>query len=142
AVSVNVSDTKDFAGTTQEETTTNRSGTNLESATDLVLSVVLNDAHLTDADATLTRTATITFSEAMDTSVAPTVSNDAGSTLTNPTNGHWTDATHYTVDYTVDGKSTRLNSSNFYISYAKYVADNNKVAAPIVSSGTNIDTET
>src|SRR5205807_118428 len=66
-----------------------------------VTSVALNDAHITDSDSGHTVTATITFSEAMNTGVAPTVTNNAGTTLTNPTNGHWIDATHYTVDYTV-----------------------------------------
>src|SRR5258705_575479 len=73
-----------------------------------VTSVALNDAHITDADATLTRTVTITFSEAMNTTIAPTVTDNATSTLTSPTNGHWVDATHYAIDYTVaDANVTR-----------------------------------
>src|SRR5258707_236224 len=35
----------------------------------------------------------------MNTTIAPTVTDNATSTLTSPTNGHWVDATHYAIDY-------------------------------------------
>src|SRR2546429_262949 len=87
-VSFNVSGAKDVAGNTQVAAPFFFNDT----ATTEIYTLSLHDAlpisHLTDADATLTRTATITFSEAMDTSVAPTVSNDAGSTLTKTGRAH------------------------------------------------------
>ena len=67
-------------------------------------------------------TATITFSEAMDPSSTPVIANNAGSTLTNPTNGHWVDATHYAVDYTVADANVTLAGVTFDVSGAKDVA--------------------
>src|SRR5258707_1204976 len=90
--------------------------------------------------ASLTRTATITFSEAMNTGVAPTVSNNAGTTLTSPTNGHWTDTTHYTVDYTAADANVSLADITFTVSGAKDAAGNTQATATNVSSGTSVDT--
>ena len=71
---------------------------------------------ITDADRGATVTATITFSEAMDPSSTPVIANNAGSTLTNPTNGHWVDATHYAVDYTVADANVTLAGVTFDVS--------------------------
>ena len=103
-------------------------------------SVAVSDAQITDADRGATVTATITFSEAMDPSSTPVIANNAGSTLTNPTNGHWVDATHYAVDYTVADANVTLADVTFDVSGSKDVAGNTQVAATGVSSGTAIDT--
>ena len=103
-------------------------------------SVAVSDAQITDADRGATVTATITFSEAMDPA-ARRSSHNAGSTLTNPTNGHWVDATHYAVDYTVADANVTLADVTFDVSGAKDVDGNAQVAATGVSSGTAVDTQ-
>src|SRR5260370_19731009 len=97
------------AGNTQVAATNVSSGTNVDTQNATVTSVALNDAHITDADATLTRTVTITFSEAMNTTIAPTVTDNATSTLTSPTNGHWVDATHYRSEEHTSELQSHLN---------------------------------
>ena len=104
-----------------------------------VLSVAINDLHLTVFDAGLTRSATITFSEAMDQTVAPTVTNNASSTLTNPS-GSWLDATHYVVSYTVADANVTLGNITFDVSGGKDLAGNTQSAATGVGSGTDVDT--
>src|SRR5262249_11118823 len=86
------------------------------------------------------RTATITFSEAMDLTSTPTISNNAGTTLTNPTNGHWVDATHYAIDYTVVDANLALANITFNVSGARDAAGNTQTAATNVATGTAIDT--
>src|SRR5947208_2181254 len=76
----------------------------------------------------------------MDTSSTPVIANNAGSTLTSPTNGHWTDATHYTVDYTVADANVSLADITFTVSGAKDAAGNTQATATNVSSGTSVDT--
>ncbi|MDH2357337.1 Ig-like domain-containing protein, partial [Bradyrhizobium sp. SSUT112] len=139
-VTFNVSGAKDLAGNTQVAASGVSSGTNVDTQNATVLSVALNDAHITDSDSGHTVTATITFSEAMDTGSTPVISDNAGSTLTSPTNGHWTDATHYTVDYTVADANVTLADVTFNVSGATDLAGNTQVAASGVSSGTTIDT--
>ncbi|WP_166294186.1 Ig-like domain-containing protein [Bradyrhizobium sp. 2S1] len=140
-ITFNVSGAKDLAGNSQVAASNVSSGTDIDTQNATVVSVALNDAHITDSDSGHTVTATITFSEAMNTGVAPTVANNAGTTLTNPTNGHWTDATHYTVDYTVTDSNVMLANITFNVSGAKDLAGNTQVAASNVSSGTDIDTQ-
>src|SRR5947209_4972377 len=77
----------------------------------------------------------------MDTSSTPVIENNAGSTLTTPTNGQWTDATHYTVDYTVADANSSLACVTFIFSAATDVDGNTQVAATNVASGTAIDTQ-
>src|SRR5258707_1808032 len=86
--------------------------------------------------ASLTRTATITFSEAMNTGVAPTVSNNAGTTLTSPTNGHWADTTHYTVDYTAADANTTLDQITTPLNASHDTTSNTHSSVNKVSSGT------
>ena len=107
----------------------------------IVTSVVVNDTQMTDADTGLTRIATITFSEAMDQTGTPTITNNAGTTLTSPTNAHWVDATHYAVSYTAADAGVSQSNITFNVSGAKDLAGNTQVAASNVSSGTSIDTQ-
>src|SRR5260370_414590 len=50
---------------------------------------------------------------------APTVTDNATSTLTSPTNGHWVDATHYAIDYTVADANVTLADVTFNVSGAQ-----------------------
>src|SRR5258708_392404 len=76
----------------------------------------------------------------MNTTIAPTVTDNASSTLTRPANGSWVDATHYVIDYTVADANVTLADVTFNVSGAKDLAGNTQVAASGVSSGTNVDT--
>ena len=104
-----------------------------------VVSVALNDVQITDADTGQSISATITFSKLMDQNVAPVVTNNAGTTLTNPS-GHWQDATHFIVSYTAADANINLADVNFDVSGADDFVGNVQVAASGVSSGTAVDT--
>src|SRR5258705_212609 len=99
-----------------------------------VTSVALNDAHITDADATLTRTVTITFSEAMNTTIAPTVTDNATSTLTSPTRSEEHTSTLHSIKHTVCRPILTLTNVRFHVSGAQYVSGNSQVVATNVSS--------
>jgi Big-like domain-containing protein len=106
-----------------------------------VSTVSINDTKITDADATLTRTATITFSEAMDQTSTPVISNNAGTTLTSPTGGHWVNSTQYAINYTVADNNVSLTDITFNVSGAKDLAGNTQTTASNVSSGVAVDTQ-
>lgn len=105
-----------------------------------VVSVALSDTLLSDADVGQTRTVTITFSEAMDFTVIPQISNNAASTLTNPGNGRWLNSTQYALDYTVADAGAELSDITFNVSLAKDVALNTMLPVSGRSSGGRIDT--
>ena len=104
-----------------------------------VVSVALNNVQITDADTGQSISATVTFSEPMDQNVAPVVTNNASTTLTNPS-GHWQDATHFIVSYTTADANINLADVTFDVSGAQDFAGNAQVAASGVSSGTAVDT--
>src|SRR5260370_13671027 len=53
-----------------------------------------------------------------------------------PTNGQWTDGTHYTVDYTVADVGVTLAAVKFDVSGAKDLAGNTQLAATAVTTST------
>src|SRR5207237_578402 len=96
-ITFNVSGARDLAGNTEVAATNVSSGTAVDTLIGRASCRESNDTQITDADAGLTRTATITFSAAMDETSTPGVSNNAGKTQTSPTNSLWLNATHYVV---------------------------------------------
>ena len=106
-----------------------------------VTSVVLNDNNhiITDADVGLQVTATITFSQAMDTSTAPLVATN-GTLCVVPGSGHWVDATHYVVTYNVVDTNIELPDLTFNVSGAKGLLGTTQNPATGVSTGTAVDT--
>src|SRR5207237_27924 len=130
---------KDLAGNTQVAATSVSSATSVETQNTTVVSFTLDDANyqISDADAGHTVTATITFSEAMDQTVAPTVATNAGSTLTAAT-GSWVDATHYQVSHPAADSALSPYTTLFRSSGAKDLAGNTQVAATSVSSATSV----
>ncbi|WP_345946995.1 VCBS domain-containing protein [Bradyrhizobium sp. 197] len=106
-----------------------------------VTSVVLSDSKVTDADAGNTVNATIAFSEVMDQTSTPVVSNNAAGTLINATNGHWTSSTTYQVSYIEADANVTASDITFNVSGAKDLAGNTQVPTTNVSSGTSIDTQ-
>ncbi|WP_245285002.1 VCBS domain-containing protein, partial [Bradyrhizobium sp. th.b2] len=113
----------------------------LDATSPTVAAVAINDTQITDADTGLTRTATITFSEAMDQTSTPTITTNAGTTLTGPTGGHWVDSTHYALNYTVADAGVSLANVTFNVSNAKDAAGNTQVAATNLASATSVDTQ-
>src|SRR5207248_4840905 len=68
------------------------SGTDVDTENATVSTVALSDPHITDADSAHTVTATITFSEDMDQTVDPTVSNKIGRASCRERVEKWMDA--------------------------------------------------
>ncbi|WOH56056.1 DUF4347 domain-containing protein [Bradyrhizobium sp. BWC-3-1] len=139
-ISFSVSGAKDLAGNTQAAAINVPTGTSVDTKNATVTSVALSDSQVTDADATHSVTATITFSEAMDQTSTPIVSNNASGTLINATGGHWVDATHYAINYTEADANVELANISFSVSGAKDLAGNLQAAAINVGSGTSVDT--
>jgi large repetitive protein len=104
-----------------------------------IASISLDDLLITDADVTGTATLTITFSEAMDQTVNPTVTPSAATTLTLGS-GTWTSPTTYQVAYTVADANVDLTDITFAVSGAKDLAGNTMVAAPAAATTTDVDT--
>jgi large repetitive protein len=102
-------------------------------------SVSLNDISISEADNGETVTATFNFSEAMDQTSTPTIATNASTTLTNPTNGQWTSATTYTLDYTVADANVELGDITFDVSASTDAAGNVMTAATSVSASASID---
>src|SRR5262249_61731605 len=82
---------------TQVAVTGVSSGSTIDTQNPTVTAVALSDTKVTDADAGNALTATITFSEAMDQSSSPGITNRAATPQTLPTNGHWLLLTHYAI---------------------------------------------
>lgn len=85
-----------------------------------------DDPMITDVDASTDWTYTFEFSEDMDMTVDPTVSfpgNDPSPTLTFDS-GSWTDATHYTVTYTITDLDAQVSGIGIEISAAQDIAGN------------------
>src|SRR5437868_2029605 len=137
-----VSGAKDLAGNTQVAATSVSSATSVDTQNATVASVGLDDANhqITDADRGQTVTATNTFSEAMDQTVAPTVATNAGSAPT-PAPGSRVDATHHQLSYPPSVPARRSADLTFDVSGAKDLAGNTQVAATSVSSATSVDTQ-
>src|SRR5258705_5717406 len=74
----------------------------------------------------------------MNTTIAPTVTDNATSTLTSPTNGHWVDATHYAIDYTVADANVTLADVTFNVSGAQDISDEPTSDVQSVSSRTYV----
>src|SRR5258705_225329 len=70
-------------------------------------------------DTATTEIYTLSLHDALPISIAPTVTDNATSTLTSPTNGHWVDATHYAIDYTVADANVTLANVTFGVSGAQ-----------------------
>ncbi|WP_280114142.1 tandem-95 repeat protein [Hoeflea sp. BAL378] len=109
-----------------------------------VTSLSLTPSVITDAiagGADPVATLTITFSEAMDQSVAPTVTSNAASTLTNAS-GRWTSATTYVVSYLIADANVELGAVTFTVSGARDLAGNLQVPASAMTTtgGATIDT--
>jgi hypothetical protein len=138
-VTFDVTGAKDLAGNTQVAATAVSTGSDVDTVNATVTTVALSDVQITDADDGATVTATITFSEAMDQMVAPTVTNNAGTTLTSGS-GAWTSATTYVMTYTVDDANVDLADVTFDVTGAKDLAGNTQVAATAVSTGSDVDT--
>jgi len=105
-----------------------------------ITGVSLSDTAISEADDGNKVTATFTFSEAMDTASSPTIATNASTTLTNPTNGTWTNSTTYTLDYTIDDANVELADITFDVSAATDSAGNTMTAATGVSASASIDT--
>ncbi len=103
-------------------------------------SVALSDTTITEADKDSNVTLTLTFSEAMNTNIAPTISTNADTTLTNPTNGRWSDNKTYKIDYTVADANVELSDITVNVSGAKDSAGNTMSAVTNQSTGASIDT--
>ncbi|WP_240592706.1 beta strand repeat-containing protein, partial [Macromonas bipunctata] len=104
-----------------------------------VTSVGLSDVLINDADDGNTVQTTVVFSTDMDTAVAPTVTTNAGTTLTSP-NGTWLNATTYRITYTVADVDTELSSVTFSVSGAQNTAGEVQIPATSVPSGAKVDT--
>ena len=111
----------------------------VDTANPVVTSVALDASQITDADAGSIVTATITFLEAMNMTVDPVVTHNAGGSLTGGT-GSWLDDTHYQITYTAADANVELADVTFDVSGAKDLAGNLQDPATGVSSGTAIDT--
>ena len=109
-----------------------------------VTSLSLTPSVITDAiagGASPVATLTITFSETMDQSVAPTVTSNAASTLTNAS-GQWTSATTYVVSYLIVDANVEPGAVTFNVSGARDLAGNLQVPASAMTTtgGATIDT--
>jgi large repetitive protein len=111
----------------------------VDTAVPTLSSVSLSDTSISEADNGETVTATFNFSEAMDQSSTPTIATNASTTLTNPTNGQWTSATTYTLDYTVADANIELSDVTFDVSAATDLAENTMTAATGVSASASVD---
>src|SRR5207248_1637059 len=94
-----------------------------------------------DSDSGATVTATISFSEAMDQSSTPTISDNAGTTLTSKSKRHNSSHSTYADDDTGADTNVTLADVKFDVSGAKDLAGNTQVAATSVSTGTDVDTQ-
>ncbi|WP_345689307.1 hypothetical protein, partial [Novipirellula caenicola] len=141
-VLVDVSGAQDVAGNTMVAETGISSGTEVDTVAPATVTVnaSFGDPLINEADDTATVTLTVNFSEAMDTGVAPVIATNAGTTLTSPTNGQWTDSTTYTLDFTVADANVELADVLVDVSGAQDVAGNTMVAETGISSGTEVDT--
>ncbi|MGJ8682673.1 VCBS domain-containing protein, partial [Paraglaciecola sp.] len=92
-----------------------------------------------DAEAPATTKLTVTFDAAMNETVDPVITTNATTTLTAPS-GVWTNATTYTVTYTVVDANIELPDVLVNISGAQDVAGNAMTALTGETSGTEIDT--
>ncbi|WP_160311508.1 beta strand repeat-containing protein [Rhodopirellula islandica] len=86
-----------------------------------ISSLSLDDTAISEADDSNTATLTVTFSEPMDTGVLPTVTSNAGTTLTLGS-GSWATPKKYEVAYTVVDADVELADVQFDISGAKDAA--------------------
>lgn len=114
----------------------------IDTATPTVQTVTASDPLLTDADLGAGKqTFVVRFSEAMDKTVAPTLSfgADVSSTLSNPV-GSWNEAgTVYTVTYTVADGGVEVKDVTVDVSGARDAAGNSQAEyAPVATFG--IDT--
>ena len=127
-VDVIVSGAQDLAGNIDPDTTADLFDVDTFNPT--VLSAVVSPTLIADADDGNTFTVTITYSEDMDGSSAPTITfNPAvASTLTLP-GGSWTDTDEYTFSFTIDDAGVEVSDVDISdISGATDVAGNSQVA--------------
>jgi large repetitive protein len=102
-------------------------------------SLAFDDASITEADDGNTVTLTLTFGEDMNQTIHPAITTNAATTLTNPTNGQWTSATTYTLDYTVADANVELADVTVSVTDAVDL-HGNEVAVTAAASGTAVDT--
>jgi len=107
-----------------------------------VTSIEFSDTLINEADVTLEKTVSITFSEAMNKNVAPTVATNAETTLTNAI-GEWNEAgTVYTVTYTVADADVELADITFDVSGATDLAGNTQTSVTEQSAETPASVDT
>ena len=108
------------------------------------VTLAFDDSLISEADAVAVKTVTLTltFSEPMvaDGSANPTIAVSDTATLTSPTNGRWTDSTHYKLDYTAADDDVMLADVTVDVSDAQDVAGNTMAPVTGRSSGTAVDT--
>ena len=132
--------TSDDAGNTATESDTSA----IETVKPTITAISFDDVFIDESDLPGTVTLSITFSEALDPSVAPTISfpqSGAAATLTAPTTGTFSSGnTVYSVTYTLVDDNVELADVEVDVSGATDVAGNVMVAVTNQSSGTEIDT--
>jgi len=120
---------KDNASNNLSPYPTTDSSKTIDNTPPTVSSLTVSDTLISDADAGSLFWVNITFSEAMDTSVAPTVTfgPSVSTTLTNA-QGTWASSTVYRVNYTIADAGVDVDNIDVNVTSAKDVAGNTMTA--------------